>query len=599
MSLLVSWVAFPIVLGLVSTGCGLAIERLSGHHLRGVLVPGLGLATIAVLGQFSTLAGATAGLTLPVVCAIALAGFLFALPGRLRLRDVDPWALACALGVFTVFAAPIILSGEATFAGYIRLDDTASWLALTDRALEDGATAAGLAPSTYEATLDFYLNSRYPLGGLVPLAVGQLVGEDYAWVWQPYLAFLAAMLAASLYSLASPLIRTHALRAGVAFVSAQAALVLGFALWGGFKEVGAACLVALLAALGPAAVREALRGRRLLPLALVSAGIIAFLSAGGAVWVIPAFLALVVAALRSHPRRLVLDQAAWLAGVTLVLTAPAVVAVSSLAGIVEPAQAPRNDLANLIAPLSSLQVFGIWPAGDFRLRPDALGTTHVLVLIAAVGVLVGLTWAIRRREWPLLLYMAVVSAGGLAVGVFASPWIAAKALTVASPAFVLAALLGAVWTARHANRAIGLVLGAVVVAGVLSSNLLAYSYVNLAPRERLAELAGINEAFRGDGPALLTEFEPYGARYFLRDLDPESAGELRRRPITPSERKAGWQGRVRRPRRAPPGRGHGLPNDRPASLAEHQSSSRALSTGLGWSTLRGVAEAGPDSGAGG
>jgi hypothetical protein len=35
----------------------------------------------------------------------------------------------------------------------------------------------------------------------------------------------------------------------------------------------------------------------------------------------------------------------------------------------------------------------------------------------------------------------------------------------------------------------------------------------------------------GAGPSLLTEYQPYGARHFLRDADPEAAAELRRRPV--------------------------------------------------------------------
>src|SRR5262249_27043493 len=49
----------------------------------------------------------------------------------------------------------------------------------------------------------------------------------------------------------------------------------------------------------------------------------------------------------------------------------------------------------------------------------------------------------------------------------------------------------------------------------------------LAPRSRLAELQTIGREFAGQGPALLTEFESYGARHFLRKLDAESASELR------------------------------------------------------------------------
>ena len=54
------------------------------------------------------------------------------------------------------------------------------------------------------------------------------------------------------------------------------------------------------------------------------------------------------------------------------------------------------------------------------------------------------------------------------------------------------------------------------------SNALAYRDVSLAPREQLSELAEIGEAIAGEGPTLMTEYSPYGARHFLRDADPES-----------------------------------------------------------------------------
>ena len=46
-----------------------------------------------------------------------------------------------------------MLSGSATFAGYIKLDDTATYLAMLDRVMQHGYAVAGLAPSTYEAKL--------------------------------------------------------------------------------------------------------------------------------------------------------------------------------------------------------------------------------------------------------------------------------------------------------------------------------------------------------------------------------------------------------------------------------------------------------------
>ena len=63
------------------------------------------------------------------------------------------------------------------------------------------------------------------------------------------------------------------------------------------------------------------------------------------------------------------------------------------------------------------------------------------------------------------------------------------------------------------------------------SNALAYRDVNLAPRDQLAELETIGHRIAGQGPTLMTEYQPYGVRHFLRDADPEAASELRRRQV--------------------------------------------------------------------
>ena len=73
-TLLVPWLLFPVVLGLISLGCGLLLERASGAALPGsLLLPG-GLAVIVVLGLFTTTLAATASLTIPLVLAAAVLG---------------------------------------------------------------------------------------------------------------------------------------------------------------------------------------------------------------------------------------------------------------------------------------------------------------------------------------------------------------------------------------------------------------------------------------------------------------------------------------------------------------------------------------------
>jgi hypothetical protein len=100
----------------------------------------------------------------------------------------------------------------------------------------------------------------------------------------------------------------------------------------------------------------------------------------------------------------------------------------------------------------------------------------------------------------------------------------AKALAMASPAFLAAAV--AVCGANLARAAI-----VPVAAGVLWSNALQYHDVWLAPRGQLHELETIGREFAGHGPALMTSYEPYGARHLLRRVDPEGASELRRRYV--------------------------------------------------------------------
>jgi hypothetical protein len=55
--------------------------------------------------------------------------------------------------------------------------------------------------------------------------------------------------------------------------------------------------------------------------------------------------------------------------------------------------------------------------------------------------------------------------------------------------------------------------------------------VSLAPRDQLEELERIGDEIAGEGPTLMTEYSPYGARHFLRAGDAESVSELRRREI--------------------------------------------------------------------
>lgn len=527
MSLVSAWVLFPATLAAACFGFGVLVEVASGAALPTALRLPAGFAALVVFCDLTASNATTAPLTVPAVAGCATAGILLAaLP---RPGFPSRWLAGSALVVFLVYGAPVLLSGAATFAGYIKLDDTATWLALVDRALQHGRSLAGLAPSTYAATLRADLGTGYPLGSMLPLGVSaKLTGQDPAWAFQPYLAFQAALAALGLNELTAGAIRSARLRAGVAVVAAQPALLYGFAQWGGIKELATVPLLVLLAALLPGALRAEGRVRTALPLAIGAAAVLAVLNAGGAVWVVAALAPLLALAGRVRASTLAV-RAAVFASIVAVLSLPTLwIARSFVHASRHVLGAGSTDpLGNLFHPLSGLQVFGIWPVGDFRARPAQMTVTLLLIALLGLAAVAGVAVAVRRRQWALPFYVAISLAGCAVIAAFGSPWVDSKALATASPAVLLAALAGAAVAFEHGQRTAAGLAAVAIVGGVIWSNVLAYKTVWLAPRDQLAELQQIGQRFAGQGPALLTEYQPYGARHFLRRLDAESAGELR------------------------------------------------------------------------
>jgi hypothetical protein len=519
-TLLLPWIALPLALGAVALGCALALERAAGRTIpRSVLLP-VGVVTMTVVASFTTWSGRTAPLTVPVLVGIAVLGLGLGIRG---LRRVDPYAALCALVAFVAVGAPVLSSGEPTFTGYVKLDDTATFLALTDRVLEHGRDLDGLAPSSYEATLAVNLAQGYPTGSLLPLGVGaRLVGTDPAWAFQPYLAFLAAMLALCLYTLVGPVLRSRPWRAFVAALAGQSALLYGFALWGGVKELYAAAALALVAATVPL-VRDGARSG-LLPGSAAAATILA-LSPGALIWLLPPLIAL-LAAIRMKRR------GAIVACATAVLLALPAFSAASLFLREDNRSSFRDDgeLGNLVGPLDPAQLLGVWPTTDFRVDPGDPRTTLVLLGVTVAAAAIGLLFTLERRATGLLTYAASCALGAVAYSALGSPWLEAKAFAVASPGVLLLALVGGT-KLLEGRRTVAVLALATIVGGVLASNALAYRDARLAPRAQLVELERIGRWFAGEGPALMTEYQPYGVRHFLRHLDAEGASELRRRPV--------------------------------------------------------------------
>ncbi len=525
-TLVVPWLVFPLVLAALSLGCGLLLEAVSGLDLPGPLLLPSGFAVFSLVAQMATASASTARLATPAVVAAAVAGFGLGL-GR-RGRRLDRWAAGAGVAVFAAYAAPIVLSGRATFAGYIKLDDDSTLLAITDRAMQHGRSIAGLEPSTYYRVLDILLVHGYPLATFMPLGVGrQLVGGDAMWLYQPCMAFMAAMLALSAYELLRRSVGSPRLRAGAVFVAGQSGLLYGYALWGGIKELGSAWALPLVAALVPGAVR-AERVRHLLPLAAATALLLGVLNVGAGPWIAPALAFALVAIVHRRGVRGAVRPVAGFVAFLAVLAIPTIVSAHDFlaSNIVS-----YSPLANLVKPLSPLQVAGIWPTGDFRYDPPRQTVVDAIVALTLAAAAAGAIWAIRRRDWPLALFVCGSVASAFVLYGYSSPWIAGKAFATASPAVPLGALALCAVLVRSRRPVEGMALAVVVAGGVLWTNVLQYHDAWLAPRSQLAELETIGNRFAGDGPALMTQYQPYGVRHFLRKLDAEGASELRVRQV--------------------------------------------------------------------
>nr|MBA2240021.1 hypothetical protein [Solirubrobacterales bacterium] len=78
---------------------------------------------------------------------------------------------------------------------------------------------------------------------------------------------------------------------------------------------------------------------------------------------------------------------------------------------------------------------------------------------------------------------------------------------------------------------LGVVALVALAIGAGWSDVLAYRDASLAPADQLAELELVGGMIEDEGPTLLTEYEPYGARHFLREGATEGASDLRRRDV--------------------------------------------------------------------
>jgi hypothetical protein len=520
-----AWLLYPVVALVLCVGCGLAVQWLSGMEISGAIVPGVGLLTIIVIASLATSHEFSAELALPAVLVVAVAGYLLGWR-RLRALRPDPFPIAVGLGVFCVCAAPVVLSGNATFLGYFVLNDGVFHFSLIQQLLSHGHDLSRLPSSSYQALLSQYLASSYPTGADLPIGVfGKLVGQDVAWLFQPEQAIIMAFGALSIWQLLDGIVVPRSLRAVAAFVAAQAALLFAYYIEGSIKEVATTWVITTTLVLVVTILRRGTSWRAVIPLVIAAAAGYYVLGAAIAPWVaLPLVVFVLVVAWRLRgwvtrmPRRRLLIGGAIAVVVVGGLAALAVHQALHFARVAEATLTQPGVLGNLLAPLPKWEMFGIWPADDFRLPlVTGMNLGFVLIGIALASAVMGAVWAIRRRMWPPLVLLAGNAVAMVYLLHRADPYAAGKVMMIFSLTSILTAMLGPASLYDAGRRIEAWGLAAVIAFGVLWSNALAYHGASIAPRAPLQELATIDTQFKGEGPAFYNLSDEY-ATYFLRDL---------------------------------------------------------------------------------
>src|SRR4051794_16661396 len=488
---LAAWILFPLIALAICAGIGLLAARIARFEVHPALVPALGFAAaIAVIGPLLQ-TGAPAWVACVLLVALAVAGVVAGAPERIR----PGFGALAGVAAYALHIAPVALTGQATFLGYNLLNDTAIHLALVDWIGDHGSRFIHQPPSSYGATINDYVEARYPLGSHELLAaLKPLVGLDPAALYQPFLALCAGLAAAAIASLVWDLGARWAALIGFAALASQ--LVFSFALQGSIKEL--AFIVCLAAAAGvmrspvlvalPAAALWSIYGLYALP------------------WIAP--IALLALLLRPGLR-------AALAGIAVFVVAIAAYIPDSIhyynhghAVITS-----GEELGPLSGPLKPLQVAGVWLNGDYRFNLQHSWITYLLCIVTLALALFALVRTIRDRDSGAWRFLVPALVAYLVTAPASSPYIDAKLLAILSPAVVAMAALG---VAALPRRGVAIGGAGVLLGALLVSDALAYRMALPAPTARLAELTQIDERYAGKGPLLVNEFEEYVKHYMRR-----------------------------------------------------------------------------------
>ena len=537
------WLVAPIFLVFLSFGVGLIPASIVRKQINFSVTTALGFLIIAIVGSLLTISAITAPLTALIIAGLGLVG-LFA--GIVRMKSLIRFEFAsiwAGLLTYLAFGLPVIASGTPSWVGWVKLDDPATFLAVTDRLMSVGRTTPNPVTSTYSRVIQTIFNPvgsgnfSYPVGSLMPFGVtAKLTGIERAWFFQPYMALSAGIVAMLFVLILRGYIAHKVVLILIGTFAAMASTIYSYVMWGAIKEIVILIPITLFAI----TIFEPIRNRERLETYLYSfiaaLGMYFIGGAAGLGFILPVFFIAILVRVFVRNRPIAYAILGTLGLALGVVTYFLRAGNNAIANILIPI---IGDTGNLSRALKLQQLVGIWPSQDFRLDPIHPIFTTLAILVAIVLALAGLYFSIGMGSWiaPSLLIatIAVVANSYFWGGI----WLTGKAIAVASPIFLLGAGIGAIelWKLFHQNQMP--ILGKVKIhhlitvlilfvgSGVLVSDWITYKNVWLAPFSQVDELRKIGHQFAGQRPALMTEYSVFGSRYFLRDMDAEAVSELR------------------------------------------------------------------------
>jgi hypothetical protein len=521
---------------------GRAILGLSGGDgSRTWLGPAAGFGTVlTVTGFLARAPGHATSATLGLLALVVAAGLLLwwqprrGEGGRALLRESLPVAVIVAL----ILSIPFAVSGRWGIIGVGFNNDLGLHLAWAEW------LRSGLGPAP---------EAGYPLGphaladavAAVPgIGLGQaFAGEIFAIGILTALTALAAlsdlspvrrMLAATLVAI--PYLGASYFAQGAFKETAEALFVLAFAVYlhdldrrraEGAHDWGGAGLAGALPAL--------------VPLALVG-GIFFSYSFAGLAW--PVGILVLWGATVPAIRRALRPRSLWRTvrqpAVALSVVAVVALAVLTLAGPYAFVHGfNRVAGTNTYGPVSPVEALGVWPAASYRLNAaGGAQLTGLATAIAALAVILGAYWWLRRRQYAVPLALAACTVLYIAAVAGSGEYSQAKALMIAAPLAMLIAIrpllfeLGSRKAGRRAEmstmaphfgpsaggwRVAWGGLAVVFVGGAVYSSLLVLRDAPVGPPGHGSELRAFIPILRGE-PVLYAGQDRYAA-YELQGAD--------------------------------------------------------------------------------